>query len=191
LTENEARLLDLDSMARQLVALMERRFPERFHFIEGDSRQVPPNWQVPCDAIFADGGHDYDVAAADIRNMAKNARSSRTVLIVDDICERCINAGKIWMRGPTRAWPNQLLRRHSQWILLGFLFVVLDVLSRGALFRFARLSRGRLLCFRSTNKKKVEFRCPKKLESRKKCKRCLLACKSCCLGRLRLCKLER
>jgi predicted O-methyltransferase YrrM len=82
-------------------------FPGRHTLIAGDSQQTIPLFadsghDITFDLIFIDGGHTYDVALADIRNMKRLAHAS-TVLIFDDLLPH-----KPWGEGPIRAWREAI-----------------------------------------------------------------------------------
>jgi hypothetical protein len=54
---------------------------------------------LACDVIVVDGGHDYEVAKADLQSMRAFARSPRHLLIMDDT--PCV---AYYCDGPNRAW---------------------------------------------------------------------------------------
>jgi len=55
------------------------------------------------DLIFIDGGHDYDVAIADLENCRKLAKND-TIVILDDT----LFTGEGLNYGPTKAWLTQV-----------------------------------------------------------------------------------
>jgi predicted O-methyltransferase YrrM len=78
-------------------------FTGRHALVRGDSRQTVPEFSrenpgLRFDLIFIDGGHTYEVARADLRNMRAMA-TRETILVVDDIMP-----WKLCGVGPTRAW---------------------------------------------------------------------------------------
>jgi predicted O-methyltransferase YrrM len=82
-------------------------FPGRHKLITGDSTTTVPEFGrtspgTNFDLIFVDGGHSYDIARQDLRNMQSMA-TSETTLIVDDL-----TPWKPWGQGPTRAWQEAL-----------------------------------------------------------------------------------
>jgi predicted O-methyltransferase YrrM len=87
--------------------LMDTRFPGRHTLICGDSRNTVPEFKarnpdLRFDLVFIDGGHDYEVAKADIVNM-RPLCTENTVVIMDDLTP-WVN----WGRGPTRAWTEAI-----------------------------------------------------------------------------------
>ena len=86
---------------------MDREFPGRHTLVPGDSRETVPRFaeqgqNIPFDLIFIDGGHTYEVAAADIRNMRACA-DENTLVVFDDLLPH-----KPWGPGPVRAWAEAM-----------------------------------------------------------------------------------
>ncbi len=86
-------------------------YPDRHTLILGDSRVTVPtfcdaNNDTKFDVIFIDGGHDYDIARADMGNCIKLAHKD-TIVILDDtyFSENYTFGGTI---GPTRTWLENL-----------------------------------------------------------------------------------
>ena len=98
---------DLGEHAYAKVAkrLIDKWFPGRHTLIYGDSRETVPEFvrtgTAHFDLVFIDGGHDYDVAKADIRNMQPAA--GKTAVIMDDLIP-----WTDWGSGPTRAWTEAI-----------------------------------------------------------------------------------
>ena len=68
---------------------LQDNFRGRLQMVLGDSTIAVPTFNslhpdFKCDVIFIDGGHSYEVASADIRNMADLAHDG-TWLAIDDI----------------------------------------------------------------------------------------------------------
>lgn len=87
--------------------LIDERFPGRHTLIYGDSRNTVPEFKqrnpaASFDLAFIDGGHDYEVAKADILNM-RPLCEEKTVIIMDDLVP-----SRPWGVGPTRAWAEAI-----------------------------------------------------------------------------------
>ena len=87
--------------------ILDKRFPGRHTLIAGDSTKTVPefsrqNPDVRFDLFFIDGGHDYEVAKADIEN-AKALCTTQTAVIIDDL-----TPWLKWGEGPTRAWTEAI-----------------------------------------------------------------------------------
>lgn len=85
--------------------LIDRKFPGRHTLILGDSRDTLPRYKAEhpdaaFDLIFVDGGHEYDVAFADLLNCHAMAQSAGLV-VMDDM-----RLWKTWGVGPVRAWAE-------------------------------------------------------------------------------------
>lgn len=88
---------------------IDREFPGRHTLVTGDSRQTVPafaanNPDARFDLLFIDGGHDYDVAHADIENMRALASASTAVVMDDLVPWRSYGAG------PAKAWEEAIAR---------------------------------------------------------------------------------
>ena len=111
-SSNRTNLLSFDlgyhKYAKVMAEYMGSAYPGRFQVVWGDSTKVIPQFvqqlvasgkMISCDVIVVDGGHSYDVAITDLRNMRAFAGSSRHLLLMDDT--PCV-AG--YCDGPTKAW---------------------------------------------------------------------------------------
>lgn len=88
-------------------AYIDVAFPGRHKLIIGDSLKTVPefhrtNPELRFDLIFVDGGHDYEMAKADLLNM-KMLATKDTLLVTDDL-----TPWKPWGEGPTKAWTEAL-----------------------------------------------------------------------------------
>jgi predicted O-methyltransferase YrrM len=82
-------------------------FPGRHTLIVGDSLTTVPDFAdahpgETFDLVFIDGGHSYDVAAADIRNM-RRLSDPDTVVVIDDLLPH-----RPWGEGVIRAWDEAI-----------------------------------------------------------------------------------
>lgn len=88
-------------------------YPNRHTLILGDSRKTIPDFlqhantnNIKFDIIFIDGGHDYDIAKADMENCLHLAHKD-TILVLDDTMF-IPGWQEIWNIGPTRTWTEHL-----------------------------------------------------------------------------------
>jgi predicted O-methyltransferase YrrM len=87
--------------------LIDKKFPGRHTLICGDSRETvsafaDSNPDFRFDLVFIDGGHDYEVAHADVMNM-RRLSTEKTAVIMDDLVPwRWFGAG------PTKAWDEAI-----------------------------------------------------------------------------------
>ncbi len=84
---------------------IDSRFPGRHTLILGDSTVTVPLYQqkhpeASFDLAFIDGGHDYEIASADVRNVLPLIHPAGLV-VMDDLCP-----WKPWGAGPVRAWSE-------------------------------------------------------------------------------------
>jgi hypothetical protein len=92
---------------RPAKAGIERRYPGRHELVLGDSTKTLPDYartrpDIRFDLVFIDGGHDYEVASADLHNFRPMCHE-RTVVIMDDL-----TPWWAWGEGPTRAWQEAI-----------------------------------------------------------------------------------
>jgi predicted O-methyltransferase YrrM len=90
------------SAAKEFI---DKKFPGRHQLVMGDSTVTVPQFRERCpdavfDLAFVDGGHDYEVAIADLRNCQPLVAAGGLV-VMDDLLE-----WKSWGIGPTRAWTE-------------------------------------------------------------------------------------
>jgi predicted O-methyltransferase YrrM len=102
----QARVVSFELDPRRSVTLakefVDSRYPERHELIVGSSLDTVPDFADTrperFDLVFVDGGHDYRVAAADIRNAVRVARPG-AVVVMDDL-----TPWLAWGVGPAKAW---------------------------------------------------------------------------------------
>lgn len=85
---------------------IDNKYPNRHTLIIGDSTKTIPsfNSDIKYDLIFIDGGHDYDVAKADLLNCKRFANTD-TIVIMDDTMYKK-EWEMSWNVGPNRAWQE-------------------------------------------------------------------------------------
>ena len=99
--------LDEHACARTAKKLIDKKFPNRHTLIRGDSTKTVPDYKsknpdLHFDLVFIDGGHEYEVAKADITNM-KPFCTEKTAVIMDDL-----TPWRRWGVGPTQAWTEAI-----------------------------------------------------------------------------------
>jgi predicted O-methyltransferase YrrM len=110
-TRPDTRVLSFDLGDHDYVdivkELIDARFPGRHELIKGDSRVSVPQFALDhpdrqFDLIYIDGGHDYEVAKADIENCARLS-GPRSLVVMDDL-EPAHDYGV----GPVKAWKEAM-----------------------------------------------------------------------------------
>jgi predicted O-methyltransferase YrrM len=86
-------------------------YPNRHNLILGDSRTTIPiysknNKDIKFDIIFIDGGHNYEIAKADMENCFHLAHKDTIVILDDTIFTQ--GWEKEYTIGPTRTWIEHL-----------------------------------------------------------------------------------
>jgi predicted O-methyltransferase YrrM len=92
---------------RAAKKLIDKKFPGRHTLIRGDSRETVPafadsNPDLRFDLVFIDGGHQYEVAQADVMNM-RRLSTAKTAVIMDDLVP-----WRPYGAGPTKAWDEAI-----------------------------------------------------------------------------------
>jgi predicted O-methyltransferase YrrM len=77
---------------------VDARYPGRHELIVGDSRETVPRHGGGFDLVYVDGGHEYEIATADIAN-ARGLAKPGGLVVVDDLVP-----WYPWGEGPYRAW---------------------------------------------------------------------------------------
>jgi len=77
-----------------MVSVLQRKFPGRLKFVQGDSRWTVPRYflasrrstqPITCDLMLVDSSHDGDVPLNDLRNLARAASRPHNVIFADDM----------------------------------------------------------------------------------------------------------
>jgi len=96
---------DYVSVAKNYI---DSTYPSRHTLILGDSTKIIPEYTLrnnkKFDVIFIDGGHDYEIANADLKNCMKLAHKDTLILIDDTIYTP--GWEKKYTLGPTKAWTE-------------------------------------------------------------------------------------
>ncbi|WP_165436108.1 class I SAM-dependent methyltransferase [Amycolatopsis suaedae] len=109
----EVRVVSFELDLRRSVELakdfVDERYPGRHELIVGDSARTVPGYSgQSCDLLFVDGGHDYDIAYADIVNGRGITRPGGLV-VVDDLVP-----WYPWGTGPYQAWQEAVARGYVE-----------------------------------------------------------------------------
>ena len=90
-------------LAKQFV---DERYPGRHELIIGNSVETVPAYAESkagtFDLAFVDGGHEYEIATADIRNTCRLVRPGG-IVVVDDL-----TPWYMWGAGPSQAWQEAI-----------------------------------------------------------------------------------
>jgi predicted O-methyltransferase YrrM len=90
------------SAAKEFI---DSKFPGRHELVLGDSRSTLPRYRREhpdsfFDLVFVDGGHDYEIACADLRN-CQTLAAANAFVVMDDLLD-----WKSWGLGPVKAWEE-------------------------------------------------------------------------------------
>jgi predicted O-methyltransferase YrrM len=97
--------LGLHGYVTRAKQYVDQTFPGRHTLVLGDSRDTLPRYRADhpdtlFDLAFVDGGHDYDVARADLAHILPMIRPSG-LIVMDDV-----TPWKTYGHGPDRAWSE-------------------------------------------------------------------------------------
>lgn len=111
-SRSDVRVVSFDLGEHAYVDLMKELidtlFPGRHELVKGDSRQTLPAYadahpERRFDLVFIDGGHEYEVAAADLANGAR--LGDRPLVMMDDMVP-----SERFGVGPVQAWTEAVER---------------------------------------------------------------------------------
>ena len=110
--------LGLHGYVTRAKQYVDKTFPGRHTLVIGDSRETVPRYRADhpaavFDLAFVDGGHDYDVARADLVHILPMISPSG-LIVMDDLMP-----WKTFGRGPDRAWTEA--KQHRMVTELGLL----------------------------------------------------------------------
>jgi len=93
---------------------IDRTYPNRHKLVLGDSRKTVPNYfannkDIKFDLIFIDGGHEYELSTADMKNCFHMAHKDTIVVLDDTIFTQ--NLCALHNIGPTRTWTEHLQQK--------------------------------------------------------------------------------